>query len=369
MVVIGGGIAGCTAALAAAGAGAEVTLLSRAPGATALYAGGMEIAPPGPVLPPREPFHPFVRLEVTEGEVAQTLDEACDRLGSALDAAGHPLRGDWRTARTYLDVLGRERPAQLVPATVAGGEIERLRSNRVAVVDVAGVGEYDADVIRCAIGDGASRVDVDLGLTPGASLTDLFGRQAPRLDVDADIALFPPGFTDLPEGAVELLAAVPSPHGLRLHRALERVLSAAGVDVRHHQAATYARSGDRLTEVDGVAGDEFVLATGRYIGGGLVKNGVVREPVFDLGVFHEGERVDRAHPARLRHLEYVSPEPAFRTGVLADPGLRPLDWEGRVRFENLRAAGSVLGGYDYGREYGFGVPILTGWLAGAWAAR
>ena len=39
VLVIGGGIAGCMAALAAVQSGAQVMLVSRAPGATALYAG------------------------------------------------------------------------------------------------------------------------------------------------------------------------------------------------------------------------------------------------------------------------------------------------------------------------------------------
>jgi len=33
------------------------------------------------------------------------------------------------------------------------------------------------------------------------------------------------------------------------------------------------------------------------------------------------------------------------------------------------AAGAMLGGYDYAGPCGFGVPILTGWLAGRFAAR
>jgi len=41
VLVIGGGIAGYCAALAARRDGAEVTVVARAPGATALYAGGM----------------------------------------------------------------------------------------------------------------------------------------------------------------------------------------------------------------------------------------------------------------------------------------------------------------------------------------
>jgi glycerol-3-phosphate dehydrogenase subunit B len=371
VIVVGGGIAGCAAALAARDAGAQVMMLSRAPGATALYAGAMAMSAPDGLVPAGERWHPFARLDLGAGELDQAMDAACARLGAALGAAGHPLEGDRGTVGTYLDLHGRERRGQLVPESVAGGELARLRAARVAVVAVAGVGEYDAPAVVEAIGQRAFAVEVDLGLPAGASLTDVFGRPAPVVECDADLVAYPPGFAHLPPGGVELLATMPSPHGLRLQRALERVLDAAGVEVRAIEVGpgAFVAEGDALRAVGGVDADAVVLATGRYIGGGLVKNSVVREPLFDLGVFHDGQRVDRAYPVRLRHLEYVSPEPAFRTGLLTDGALRPLDGEMVVRFANLYAAGSVLGGYDYGGEDGFGVPVLTGWLAGTSAAR
>ncbi|HEY8760112.1 MAG TPA: FAD-binding protein, partial [Candidatus Dormibacteraeota bacterium] len=101
---------------------------------------------------------------------------------------------------------------------------------------------------------------------------------------------------------------------------------------------------------------------------GLVKSRLVREPLLDLAVYYQGEPIQEAYP-RLRHLEYVDPAPAFRTGLLTDAELRPVDASGAPAFANLRAAGSVLGGYDYaGGGCGFGVPLLTGWLAGRLAA-
>jgi glycerol-3-phosphate dehydrogenase subunit B len=54
---------------------------------------------------------------------------------------------------------------------------------------------------------------------------------------------------------------------------------------------------------------------------------------------------------------------------MTDNRLRPLDEDGRVQYSNLFAAGAVLGGYDYAGSCGFGVPMLTGWLAGAYAAK
>lgn len=376
--MIGGGIAGCMAALAATQAGARAMLVGRAPGATALYAGGMEIATDLKdlkTLAAAHPYHPFVRLRLDDFQLVTLMDEVCSHLQAALGRAGLRLAGSWRTTGWYADVHGGVRPAHLVPATVHPGELSGLQGKRVAVVGVSAVGEYDAVATSEALrqtGVEATPVTVSMDLPPAASLTDLFGRPAPTVRHIVDAVAFPPGLVDLPEHGFELLAAVPSAHGWRLQRALEATLAEAQVEILHGEVSG-VRTGDGrllagLTASHELEADVFVLATGRFIGGGLVKERVVREPLCDLGVFADGRRVDRDWALRLRHLEALSPAPAFRTGLLTDQRLRPLDWEGAVAYENLHAAGSVLGGYDYARGFGFGVPMLTGWLAGRWAA-
>jgi glycerol-3-phosphate dehydrogenase subunit B len=365
------------AALAAAQGGAEVTLVSRAPGATALYAGGMEIAAEMKemgALASAHPYHPFVRLRLNDFEIVTLLDEVCYRLQTALGRVGLRLAGGWRETGWYADVHGAIRPAHLVPETVQAGELSGLQGRRVAVIGVSSIGEYDAVATAAALQDAGLRavpVTVGMDLPIAASLTDLFGRPAPRVREPAEAYAYPPGLVDLPENGFELLAAVPSPHGWRLQQALETALADAGVQMARGEVSGVRAAGGRveaaLTASSELPADAFVLATGRFIGGGLVKARSVREPVCDLGVFHEGRRVDREWPAHLRHLEELSPAPAFRTGLLTDERLRPLDWEGLVAYDNLRAAGAVLGGYDYVRGYGFGVPALTGWLAGRWS--
>ena len=54
---------------------------------------------------------------------------------------------------------------------------------------------------------------------------------------------------------------------------------------------------------------------------------------------------------------------------MTDKRLHPLNEQREVPYANLFAAGAVLGGYDYAGSCGFGVPILTGWLGGRWAAK
>jgi glycerol-3-phosphate dehydrogenase subunit B len=77
----------------------------------------------------------------------------------------------------------------------------------------------------------------------------------------------------------------------------------------------------------------------------------------------------RSLGSRLHHLTYLDPESEMRLGLMTDKRLHPLTEDGSVAYRNLYAAGAVLGGYEYAGPCGFGVPILTGWLAGRYAAR
>src|SRR4030088_1846441 len=107
------------AALAAAHGGGQVTLVTRAPGATALYAGAMEIAADPKEMRPlaaAQPYHPFVRLRLDDFEMVSLLDEVCYRLQSALGRVGLRLAGGWRETGWYSDIHGAIRPAHLVPA-------------------------------------------------------------------------------------------------------------------------------------------------------------------------------------------------------------------------------------------------------------
>jgi glycerol-3-phosphate dehydrogenase subunit B len=373
VAVVGGGVAGCAAALAARRAGASVVLMSQGPGASALYAGGMEICGDLVGLAGREPYHPFARLGLDHHQLGDLLDQACQQFQALLSQAGLQLRGDWRQQGRYVDAKGSVRPAHLVPEAVAGGELGHLRGRRVGVAEISNVTEYDAAVVAQTLideaGARATPIPMELDLPSAASLTDLYGRTAPVIQTEVDVMAYPPGMRDLPPHAFELLAGIPSAHGWRLQAALENALAQAGVETQRRTVTRVATQGQRVLAVEDEAVDELVLAGGRYIGGGLVRSGAVREPLLDLGVFYEGERVDEAYPSRLHHLEYLSPEPAFKAGLLTDIALRPLAWDQSLPYQNLRAAGAVLGGYDYARECGFGVPVLTGWLAGTWAAR
>lgn len=371
VLVIGGGIAGYCAALAARRDGAEVSIVARAPGATALYAGGMEIVDDLDAVLASQPHHPITRLGLDAVRLATELDGAIQALRLALEKEGLKFEGGWRTRGLYADIHGLARPANLVPETVAPGELRALSGHRVAVIGVAQVGDYDASSTAQAMkelhGIDAFAEEVSIPDLPvGAALTDLYGRRAPSAarPKAASIA-YPPGFTNLPDQGFELLASPPSPHGWRLQQAI--AMGTVKADVTSFETAgdriVAARAGDRAFRAD-----TFVLATGRHIGGGLRGGRQITEPLLNLGVYHDGRPV-RSLGTRFQHLKYLDPAEELQSGLATDKGLRPLDEDGGVPFSNLLAAGAVLGGYDYSGPCGFGVPILTGWLAGRIAAR
>jgi glycerol-3-phosphate dehydrogenase subunit B len=370
VVVIGGGIAGYCAALSARRDGAEVTVLSKAPGATALYAGGMEVMDDLEAMLKSQPHHPLSRLGLDALRLATELDNAVQALVLALAKDGIKLEGSWRSRGAYADIHGVARPANLVPATVAPGELRGLAGRRVAVIGVREVGDYDAESTALALkelhGVDAYAEEVSIPELPvAAALTDLYGRRAPSSRTRGTIVAYPPGFTGLPDGGFELLAAPPSPHGWRLQQAL--ALGAVRAEVTGLQSES-GRVVAAQTKDRAYRADAFILATGHHIGGGLIKGRVTHEPLLSLGVFNDGRPAGQGG-TRLQRLEYVDPASEFRSGLATDRRLRPLDEGGAAPYRNLFAAGSVLGGYDYAGPYGFGLPILTGWMAGHWAVR
>src|SRR3981081_1565423 len=121
VLVIGGGVAGYCAAMAARRDGAEVTVVAKAPGATALYAGGMEIVDDLDAILDHQPHHPITRLGLDSVRLASELASATHTLQLALEKEGLKFEGSWKTRGLYADVHGLARPANLVPASVAGG--------------------------------------------------------------------------------------------------------------------------------------------------------------------------------------------------------------------------------------------------------
>jgi glycerol-3-phosphate dehydrogenase subunit B len=168
----------------------------------------------------------------------------------------------------------------------------------------------------------------------------------------------------------EVLSAAPSVPGVRLQDALDRALNDGGV--RRLDAEVRGGEGGSVWLEPGGAtrAGAVVLATGKYIGGGIARAPGFREPVFDLPVFVRGRRLTSEWLPSLLGDVPEARHDAFLAGIRVDAELRPLGPGGAPARERLFAAGSVIAGYDPAVDKsGLGVAIFTGYLAGEAAAR
>jgi anaerobic glycerol-3-phosphate dehydrogenase/bacterioferritin-associated ferredoxin len=399
VLVIGGGLAGTMAALAAADAGREVLLVRKGYGATALSSGAIDFGAATAELPdPAAPLACFKR---------------------ALEAAGYPVAGAPDIPVRLPTSQGALKTTHLYPAVLAAGVTDHWGAEEhLLVVDVSPLAAFDARAVAAGLADCVSGLrtsafdvpltglprtgglprdhnatpfelarlldDVDVARAWGAHIREAAGRTG------ATRVLLPPicGLQGWPrtlatlEQAVGLpcfepLTAPPSVWGQRLQAACDAALRLAGVRVVHASVEGFSRIGGAIAVVRATqkrtsyawAPQHVVLATGRFIAGGMLRDERLREAVFDLPLFLDGAPLDGAAAPALLDVQFSHDQAAFRVGVETDDRLRPLNSVGRAAFSNLHAAGSIQAGWDYaaGRG-GLGAALISGYWAGRHAS-
>ncbi len=419
VLVLGGGLAGAVAALAARERGARVALLRRAPGASALSSGAVGVAWDADALPgeplrsrrgwlesarrlaARRAEHPYALLGDRLRDLPVALAFAAGELPSVLSP---PLERNRFLATAH----GAALACGLCQPSMVAGDLLEVRG-KLAVGGFRGHLGWDARLIAgglasCVAIGGPEPVPVELDLFTGQGLlrphelaralelpgaAEEAGRRLREvLPAGAGAALLPPvlGFDPAARVAeriaaaaglpvAELLADLPSVPGLRLQEALEARLRAAGVELV--EASVELSEGPGAPLFAGgreLIADAWVLATGRFTGGGIVRRGRLREPLLGLPVHAGGEdpagpRLHARPPAALTQAGCFQPQPLLAAGLRVDAELRPLGEDGRLAHPRLYAAGAVIGGHEPAQDgTGLGVAILTGWLAGRGAA-
>ena len=414
VLVVGGGLAGATAALAAADAGARVRLVS-ATETTLRQASGLvdvlgvvdrEDASRSFVA---DPFAAVDRLP--GGHPYRVVGTDAIRAGLALfDDRVPGYDGGHTDANALVPTqTGSVKPTARYPASVTPGLASAARET--VLVGFETLTEFDAPFAAAHLDRVGAPFDVR-GVTvafPGDLRADAtVTRYAHLLDEDRDVALgdrtlgaqtalaelvkphldgaervgFPAVLGDDHAREVRLLLEAelgadvfevptgpPSLLGERLQTRLYDALDDAGVAVETgNPVVDVTTDGHRVTEVAvervhsevPYAADQYVLATGGLVGKGLDSDREeVREPVFGCHVAHPDDRYDWfADDAYGAH-------PFARFGVAIDAGGQVLDADGDPAYANLRAAGAVVAGADFPAEKsGSGVSLATGYTAG-----
>jgi glycerol-3-phosphate dehydrogenase subunit B len=423
VVVIGAGLAGLTAGIGLAEAGASVEVVARGNAATHWSAGGLDVAAPEGAATPSAGLatlrktrdHPYAI-------VGDDLAAAVTRVEALGAESGIAYEGSLDSPiRRVPTAIGRTRPAAILPAAQAAALAPWSPDERLVVCGIAGFKDFWADHVAASLtrawvwGVGTddeadrrpSRVESLTVLLPGlerrrnltalgiarlfddsasradaiAAITDALGRTGTRpgrLALPAVVGLndHPAAFRELAEALdlvpFEVPLVPPSIPGLRLFTALRAAFRARGGRISVGEPVVAAAiEGRRVASVSLSAATRrrtirtgaVVLATGGIAGGGLVgmRDGRLVETV--LGLPTEAPPAD----GWLAPTEFdPRGHPLERAGIRTDDKLRPVDANGRVVLENVAIAGSLLAGQRYLAERcGDGVAIASGFRAAA----
>jgi glycerol-3-phosphate dehydrogenase subunit B len=402
VVVIGTGLAGLTAAVRTAEAGARVLVLAKGVGATHLSPVTIDVlgyAPervehPRDALPALPAGHPY-GLVGADG-VAAAVAWFRERIAGG-SLPGYAYAGGLDENLLLPTAVGAARPTALAPESLAGGDLRDPAP--ICVVGFRALKDFHPALLadnlnRSGLGLEARAIELDLapenrrdvnslgfarGFDDPRFRAEVIGAVARRLRGDERVA-FPAvlGIAD-PHGAwteieralghrvFEVPTLPPSVPGMRVFAILREALRRAGGRLVLNNVVSGAeRKGDQVTAVRTRIGlreerrgaDWVVLATGGFASGGLELDSRWHARETALGLPLSG--LPAAGEPRFSP-EYFGEQPMARVGVAADHGLRPLDASGERVAENVLVAGATLAGAEPWREgSGDGLSLSTG---------
>lgn len=412
-IVIGGGMAGLSAALRLAEAGQKTLLMASGQSALHFSSGSVDLleseGDPRAALPAfmaAHPDHPYSKVGLTNIEASLAdLQRHCHEQGLPLfrQERNHQrltpigtLKSTWLSPETCACVTEAPAPDVLLLATIEGFRDFhpalaaanlatharfahcRILTGEIHLPQLAAFSRNphefrSADIARLFDKQQHDRQDLltDLAREIGRMVQEC-GEPGCRhivLPACLSLGLVGPRLAELEARTgctiKEVATMPPSLIGMRMQEALKRRFLALGGTFLTSERVLGARyDGDRVIGVHSQNGDDqlfeadhFVLASGSFFSRGLESRlGGIREPIFDADVLSLPERDAWAGRRLFDH------HPFMGFGVKTDDQLRVL--RGGKPLANLYGAGSVLAHYDPVREgSGSGVAVATGWQA------
>jgi len=422
VAVVGGGLGGCMAALAAVRDGAEsVRVVAPNPERYRHETGLIDVLG---YVPDRET--PVVRLSFEMRRLpddhpynlvgAKVVDEALETFDDLFVADdGLPYeRGQSDRNALFGTATGSVRPTSRYPESVSAGLLSDDRP--VRIVGFEQLTHLDATLVGGRLAESVpydvAATSVEFPMTPseyppvvefaraldrneetadGTPIREALANEIrPELDVEPRVGV--PAVlgleeseavrseleTDLRAEVFEIPIGRPNLPGMRLGRRLFEVLEAEGVIVDERapvvgvetageriENVSIAEDGTETEDTEQVRADTYVLATGGLAAGGIEADREgVSERVFDCHVPHPDGRENWTEA------ELLGDHPFVEFGVDVDGELRPCGPDGTPEYDNLRAAGTVIGGRDFVAEQSTGgVAISTGYAAALSALR
>jgi len=406
VIVIGGGLAGLTAAAVAARGGKNVMLLSLGAGTLTIGGGiidvvgytdeGVSVATPRAGLLEIGPEHPYKKMGLL------AIEDAIAFFKEVCAAEGYPYLGSLDEMQWIPTAAGTLKPTCLVPKTMDTTQLKT--ADHVIVLGFQALKDFYPHLIAKNFKNIPGFKDknykivmIDPGLADGRDVTAL--DVARWLDTPeglkecidkmravlkpGSVVIIPPVLGTRPDYSVaeslgkalqctfvETAAVPPAMTGFRLRAMLLSYVKKLGVRIVEQAfvARSIVEEGRCNAVVTAGIGRErtyyakaFILANGGFYGGGLVAEpGHAIEPIFNLPVAAPEDHELWANPTLFSN----QPQPFAKIGIVVDKKMRPLDGEGNVVLSNVFVAGRSLQGYDFCFEKsGNGVALASGYQA------
>lgn len=415
VIVVGSGLAGLTAALAAASKGKKVHVISEGMGCLAIGGGsidvlgynniGQALSSPFDGFKYLAPEHPYTLCE------KQSVDDALNAIMACAKEKGLELQiakdKDGQACNFQMPTIA----GTLKPTYVFQGDIDPdlpAKAQKILVLGIQGFRDFKPKLIINQLRryDAWQNKDFSSLVLPPPFKEN--GRSLNALDIahvvdrekgaqwllnnikgrgkNFDLTLIPPIMGAKAKSTVrqeakealgspylELLSIPPGVGALRLRDALIQSLNdlnveffenaqVIGADVKGEQCASLKVNavGREVTHV----AKSFVIATGGILGGGLIlEAGTAKERIFNIPIAVPANVDEWSEP------EIFGSHLITRLGVKVNKNLNPVNENLIPILENVYFAGRTLGSYDYATEKsGFGVAAASGWKAGQLAS-
>lgn len=170
----------------------------------------------------------------------------------------------------------------------------------------------------------------------------------------------------------ELLSAIPSTNGARLHRAMEKYLTGLSSNTSYiiNRRCTGFSGNERIetlkiAPINGegmeITPHAVIYAPGRFLGGGIKSHDDFRESLFGIPLHYKNNKLS-PHFSSLFSYNITDPQPGLEAVLRVNENLQPLNGSGKPFAKNLYCAGGILVGRS-----GVLQAFATGYIAGGHA--
>jgi glycerol-3-phosphate dehydrogenase subunit B len=396
LIIIGMGLSGLMAAKTAVEAGQKVLLVGKGMGSLSLFSNSIDVLGNLPKSIKMKdglsqwikdhPIHPYSKVGV------EKIEEA---LFSFLSLFPPPYSFQ---AIDHMNCLlptgaGTLRPTYLIPSTMVEGA--SVDEGNMLIIGFEGFKDfyahYLADQLKCR-GINLQLPNPSYQELTATALARLMGKKPFRENIGREIKKQLQGEsrvglpallgvhnpTQVKEDLEEIIGAKvfeipllpPSIPGMRIFNRFKEWLIKKGVTfLLGYSVSKASTKGKKCEGIEvfhppitiSYSADRYILATGRFIGGGLkANNETIFEPIFNLPLSQPPLREDWFRNSFFGDL----PHPIYQAGILTDASFQSVDERETLALENVWVAGSILANHhaidEKSRE---GIEIATGYTA------